>query len=238
MGEITTPGCLAGSNGAATDSATGCGAGWLTARTGAGAAATTALRATRTRWPFCSISISVRPVSSRSLVSSWMSLWSTSEVFGDFAIGSAFFFRAEQAGEPGDRQRIAVDAEAADHRLRRLRHVGILPEAFALVDIGEVDFDHRQLHRQQRVENGDRGGGVAGRIDHQARRLVGVRFLDPADQLAFHIRLPEYQFEAEALGGGAAQFFHVGERGAAVRVRLARAEQVHVGAVEDIDRLS
>src|ERR1019366_5536340 len=149
MGESTTPGCLAGSSGAAIDSATGCGAGAVVAR-GAGAAAATLPRATRTRWPFCSISISVRPVSSSSLVSSWISAWSTSGVVGDvlddFAIeltltfhlahdlirkpvptfrdhALAFVFGADQSGEPGDRQRIAADAEAADHRSGRLRHI-------------------------------------------------------------------------------------------------------------------
>ncbi len=43
--------------------------------------------------------------------------------------------------------------------------------------------------------------------------------------------------EAEALGGRAAQLLHVGERGVAVFLRLARAEQVQIGAVEDVDGL-
>ena len=34
-----------------------------------------------------------------------------------------------------------------------------------------------------------------------------------------------------------AQLLHVGERGAAVFLRLARAEQVHIGAVEDVEGL-
>ena len=45
-----------------------------------------ALRATRTRWPSCSISISLRPVSLSSAVSSRIKSRSTIGDFGDFAI--------------------------------------------------------------------------------------------------------------------------------------------------------
>src|SRR5665647_2322761 len=242
MGESTTPGCLLASSGALTDSATGCGAGAL-GTYGAGAAAATVPRATRTRWPSCSISISVSPVSSRSLVSSRIKAWSTSGVFGDFAIedsGLVLFFDADQSGQSCDRQRVAVDPEAADHRFGGLRHIGIMPETFTRVNVGDVDFDRRHLclYRQQRIENGDRRRGIAGGIEHDAGRLFGMRFLDPVDQLAFLVRLPEYHLEAEALGGGAAQLFNVGERGAAVFFRLARAEHVQIGSVEDVDGFS
>src|SRR6476646_6790711 len=141
MGESTTPGCLAGSSGAGLDSAIACTIGGaLRATTGAGAGA--ALRATRTRMPSCSISISVRPVSSRSLVSSWISSRSTI-VFGDFAIAghSTFLLGVEQTGKAGNCQRVAVNAEPGDHRLCRFRYVRILPEALARVDIGDVHLD-------------------------------------------------------------------------------------------------
>lgn len=35
----------------------------------------------------------------------------------------------------------------------------------ARVDIGDVDFERRSLERLDGVENGDRGEGIAGRID-------------------------------------------------------------------------
>src|SRR5450755_3378988 len=109
MGEITTPGCFDGSSGAAI----GCGAGAAAAR-GAVKAGAEALRATRTRWPSCSISISVKPVSSRSLVNSRIKSRSTIGAFGAFAIErfrSLLRFGADHAGQPGDRQRVAVGAE-------------------------------------------------------------------------------------------------------------------------------
>ncbi len=67
--------------------------------------------------------------------------------------------------------------------------------------------------------------------------FLALRFLDPVDQFAFDVRLAEHDVEAEALGGRAAKLLDVGERGAAVFLRLARAEQVQIGAVEDVDGL-
>src|SRR5690242_20976032 len=95
---MTTPGCFAGSRGPV--SAAGCD-GATSTRTAAGAADTGVPRATRTRLPSCSISISVRPVSSRSVVSSWINSWSTNDAddvdelddLDDFAITDPFWPR-------------------------------------------------------------------------------------------------------------------------------------------------
>src|SRR6476660_9515708 len=237
IGEITTPGCFEGSIGLMAASAPACGA--TSTRTLAGGpAAAAAARATRTRLPSCSISISFNPVSSRSWVSSWISSRSTI-VFGDFAIAwrSVLLPGAQQTGKAGDCKGVPVDTEAGDHRFCRFRNVGILPEAFARMNIGDVDLDHRQfhIHGEQGVHYGDRCGGVAGRIDNNGARLLGVRFLNPVDQFALLVRLPEDDVQAEPLGGVSAKLFHVGKRRAPVFFRLARAEQVHIGSVEDVN---
>ena len=65
--------------------------------------------------------------------------------------------------------------------------------------------------------------------------FLRMRLLDPVDQFAFDVRLAEDDIDAEALGGVAAKLLDVGERGAAVFLRLARAEQVQIGSVEDVD---
>ena len=67
--------------------------------------------------------------------------------------------------------------------------------------------------------------------------FLALRLLDPVDQFAFVIGLPEHDLEAEALGGRAAKLLDVGQRGAAVFFRLAGAEQIEVRAVEDVERL-
>src|SRR5574339_1011583 len=144
---MTTPGCLDGSISLdAVSAAAGDGA--TSTRTAAGAAVAVVPRATRTRRPSCSISISVRPVSSRSLVNSWMSSWSTIDL-GDLPIRrSTFLFCVDDAGEAGDRQHIAVDAETGDHCPCCLGNIRIVPEGFALVNVGDVDLNrgHCRLH--------------------------------------------------------------------------------------------
>ena len=136
---------------------------------------------------------------------------------------------------PVQRQRIAAHAQAADHADRGLGNVGVLTEFLAAVDIGDVHLDHREIAGEQRVHQGDRGGGVAGRIDHDALGAAAA-FLHPGDQLALAVGLAEVDGEAEAVGGFGAQLLDVVERGAAVEMRLAQAEHVHVRAVQDGDQ--
>src|SRR5262245_32099143 len=59
--------------------------------------------------------------------------------------------------------------------------------------------------------------------------------MDPVDQLALMIGLAEFHFELVTCGGGAGQRLDVLERRAAIGLRLARAKQIEVRAVEDKD---
>src|SRR5262245_55971317 len=239
MGELTAPGCLAGSIGAPPSAKA---AAWAsvaaTGRGGAGANTACTWRATRTRWPSRSNSISVRPVSSSSRASSRMSSWSIPDrslLLRSPATGSALAPRADQRGQPVDRQRIALDAEAAERRPGDRRDVREVAEALAREDVADMDFDQRNLDRRDRVADRDRGVGVAGRVEHDAGGLLGARLLDPVDQLALVVRLAEHHGEAVAFGRLTAEPLHVLEGCAAVGFRLARAEQIEVGAVEDVD---
>src|SRR6185437_3863590 len=152
-----------------------------------------------------------------------------------FRVRSVLLFGADHAGQSDDRQRVAVDAEAGEHGLGRLRHIGVVPEGFALVNVGDVAFDHRDADGEDGVHDGDRGGGVAGRVDDDAGGALRAGLLDVGDHFAFAVGLAEDDVDAEAPGGGAAERLDVGERRRAVFLRLARAEQVHVRPVEDVD---
>src|SRR5262249_17091891 len=188
-------------------------------------AAPAACRATRRRRPSCSTSISLRPNSSSKAVSSRIASSSIailrSEPSCDLgATASALGRCADHGGKPADCECVAADAEAADHRARGLRNIGIVAEALARVDVGDVDLDHRNAGREDGVEDRDRGGGVAPRIEHDAHRLL-ARLLDPIDQRALVIRLAKLDPKAEALGRLAAQPLDVGKRGVSVFFRLA-----------------
>ncbi|MNE81391.1 hypothetical protein D3C80_1780350 [compost metagenome] len=74
--------------------------------------------------------------------------------------------------------------------------------------------------------------GEGGGIDDQG---VGLNpgFLNPVDQLAFVIRLPED--DARAVGRRLAHGLHVGQGFMAIDIRLPNPEQVQVGAVQDVE---
>src|SRR4029079_4171427 len=109
-------------------------------------------RATLTRLPSSSISISVRPVSSRSAASSRTR--SLSKVPSFLVIGgvhslppSAWLDGGEPRGKRLDRKLVALGPKAADHTLYRLRDIRVLAERLAREDV-------RQVH----LDRGDRAG--------------------------------------------------------------------------------
>src|SRR5262249_59807547 len=65
--------------------------------------------------------------------------------------------------------------------------------------------------------------------------LLGSRFLDPIDQLAFMVRLPKLDVEPMTLCGIVAELFHVLQCCAAVGLWFACAQEIEIGAVEDVD---
>ncbi len=64
------------------------------------------------------------------------------------------------------------------------------------------------------------------------------RLVDPVDQGRLAVGLPEFERHAERGCPFAAERLDVGQRGAAVDVRLAEAKQIQVGAVQDEDWLA
>src|SRR5689334_16187740 len=131
------------------------------------------LRATRTRRPARSISISVRLVSSSSSASSRISALSSLLEFAALDSGLLAMFRirnslgdddwnvrlvmsgfgldAELGGEAVDCEAVAVDAEAAQRRESGPGGVGMVPEFLAGVDVADVHFDGRDFHPDKRV---------------------------------------------------------------------------------------
>src|SRR5260370_5475468 len=265
MGEGTTPGCFARSAAAAgaADAAEAADAetpGWKLAGI---EAAIEMLRATRTRRPARSISISVRLVSSSSKASSRMSALSSRLKFAaDLVSGllamllirnswvvtadasgfdvrflmSGFCFGANFGGKAVDREPVAVDAEAAKRSEGGFGGEGMMPETLASVNVADVHFDGWNFHRDQRVVQRDRGVGIAAGIDDDAHSLAGMRLVDEIDQLALAIGLPAIGLEAELRRGLRAQFLDIGELCMAVGLGFASPQHVEVRTVEHINR--
>src|SRR5262245_60083635 len=150
-------------------------------------------------------------------------------------MASALAPRGDQRGQPVDRQRVAVDADAAQARLGHRLDVGMVAKALAREDVADVDLDDGHIDRGDGVANGDRGVGIGAGVDDNPASLLGAGGLDRIDDLALVVRLQEFDLEGMAAGSLTAKLLHVLERGAAIGVGLARAEEVEVGAVEDVD---
>ena len=108
----------------------------------------------------------------------------------------------------------------------------MVAERFALVDVGQVHFDHRQFHRGQGVAQRHRGVGPGGGVDDDAGDPA-AGLVDPVEQLAFLVGLAEVHGEAARLGEGRAFVGDFAQGPPAVGLWLAGAEQIQVGAVQD-----
>src|SRR5277367_2056664 len=108
----------------------------------------------------------------------------------------------------------------------------MMPESLALVHIGDMHLDDRPRERVKRVEDGDRGVGEGGGIDDDAGGALAGG-VNEVDDLVFAIALMELDLKPELLADAAAVRLDVGQRLAAVDLRLALAEQIEIGSVQD-----
>src|SRR6266513_1847939 len=73
--------------------------------------------------------------------------------------------RADQRGQPVDGERVAGNAEAAQAGLGHRGDMGMMAKPLARENVADMDFDHGQRDRGDRVADGDRRVGIAARID-------------------------------------------------------------------------
>jgi hypothetical protein len=106
------------------------------------------------------------------------------------APGRLFFLFFRHLGDGMHRRDIAVRPKSADNGRGHRRNLGMPVIFVAGMDIGDVQFDHRSLECLDRVEDGDRGEGIAGRIDDDGVRALPRR-LDQVDQFALVVGLVE-----------------------------------------------
>jgi hypothetical protein len=137
--------------------------------------------------------------------------------------------------EPPQRLDVTRETLARDHGHAGTRGHGFPAEWFAFFDIRYVHLDGGQPGGLEGVVQGDAGVRVGTEIDDEGVDAPVGQRVDPVDQRALVGRLEEDGRETEASGLGADELLKVLERGPAVNFRLALAEPVEVGAVEDGD---
>ena len=104
----------------------------------------------------------------------------------------------------------------------------MMAERLAPVHIGNVHLDDRACERVERVEDGDRGVGEGGRIDDDAGDPLASRVY-PFDNLVLAIALMELDLKPELGPNAPAIRLDVGQRLAAVNLRLAFPKRLRLG---------
>src|SRR5215469_11732417 len=144
--------------------------------------------------------------------------------------------RSGCVGEPLEcgpqRQLVAERPQARDDPDGNVREIRMPAKALAGVDVGKVNLDERQGHRQDCIAERNAGVGEAAGIEDHEVDPVALAMLDARDQLMLGIAL-----EGDQLMAGLAQL----RRGAllyglegvlAVDGRLPGAKQIEIRAVE------
>ncbi|ENN85991.1 hypothetical protein RHSP_16040 [Rhizobium freirei PRF 81] len=134
------------------------------------------------------------------------------------------------------RQDVAMRSETADHTLSGGRDHRFVPEFFACVDVGDMHLHDGNGNGADCVMQRDRRVPIGTGVDGDAGGLVAC-LVHPVDQHAFVIALAEIDDKAQALAHGLAICLDILERLAAIDARLALAESVQIGSVEDKNSL-
>ena len=133
------------------------------------------------------------------------------------------------------RQPIAVAAETADHADRDIGQIGVMAERFARMHVGQVHLDERDRHRAKASRSAMLVWVKAPALNRIMRGLVVARLVDAADQLVLGIGLEPAQLVPGGLRLLGQLLIDVGQRLAAVDVRLAHAQQIEVGSMQGQD---
>lgn len=107
-----------------------------------------------------------------------------------------------------------------------------MPEIFARMHVREMNLHRWQTRPGDCIPNGHAGVSVSGSIDDDGAGL-SFRLLDPCDQFTFDIRLPEIDLNSLFRRVFPAMPFNVSQRGSSINLRLTRAKQIEVWAVEN-----
>lgn len=94
---------------------------------------------------------------------------------------------------------------------------------------------YRHADRPDRIVKRDRGVGIATGIQQNGLCSLQIRLVQPVDQHAFVVGLAAFDAQAKVRRLRCQPCMNVIERVIAINFRFARAEQVEIGAGQDID---
>src|SRR5260370_20193129 len=107
-----------------------------------------------------------------------------------------------------------------------------MTEFFPGMDVQKVNLNGWQIDRRDGIPECNTGVGIGGGVQDDNIELA-PGFLNPIDQLALDIGLPEFNFRFELLGPFTDPGFDVRQRCPSIDLWLPLAEEIEVGAVEE-----
>jgi thiazole synthase len=108
-----------------------------------------------------------------------------------------------------------------------------MAKAFAAVRVGQMNFKHRNVDRLDGIEDRNRCMCEACRVQQHGFRALGLRFVQPVDQMAFVVRLPEIDIGACCAGQVIQSSGDIVKRIAAIDFRLSCSQQIEIRAIQD-----
>src|SRR5581483_2706793 len=133
-----------------------------------------------------------------------------------------------------ERFAVAVGALAEHAMCGELGDHAVAAPRLSMLDVGEVHLHDRHLQQLERVADCVAVVAPGSRVDDDAVDVV-VGVVDPLDELALAVRLPAARVDVEGVRPGVDAALELVQADPAVDLRVAPAEHVEVGAVQDED---
>lgn len=92
-----------------------------------------------------------------------------------------------------ERQSVAIGTQSADHAKGERGKKTVVPKYFALMDIGQMNFDEGEGHSRQRISHRHTGVGVGGGVDDDEAAVGARRCLNSINQGPFVVALETFE---------------------------------------------
>src|SRR5687768_14790629 len=148
--------------------------------------------------------------------------------------GRRSVMRGQMRYQATQRQLVTKHTQATHHADRRACEHRVTSFGLARVDVRDVDLDKRHADAGQRISKRQAGVRVRAGI-HEGAVDPPTHGVDALDQLPFPVLLRELELDAQLLRDVAQFSLDIFERLVPVNLRLSRAEQVQIGAIENSD---
>jgi hypothetical protein len=128
-------------------------------------------------------------------------------------------------------QNVAHRSKTKDKPPAHWGKYGLMPELFASVNVGKMDFNRGYSDRRDGITQGHAGVGIGGGVQNDGVSIP-FRLLNPGYQLSFKVGLSKVDVCSGSVGAFPDPFLDVSEGIPAIHVWFARAQQIQVRPIQ------